>query len=702
MTEKPLPEATLQLQDPPAEPPQESVIPPQRRRRRWPWVLGALATIAVLFVFFISSVTLLDYTESTPFCSLCHVMYPERTAYDNSPHSRVDCGTCHVGPGVMAAVKAKLENVRYLWVYPLNHYERPIPSPIKSLRPTTIVCEQCHWPQKFYAERLSVIPDYAQDEQNSLTQTALLLKTGGGAQGAGLGRGIHWHIENPVYYIATDEKRQNIAWVQAEYNGATTEYIATDSTLTPEEIAQAEKRKMDCVDCHNRATHIFNNPDTSLNEALANGTIPADLPFIKQYGVEVLTKSYASEAEATAAIAGVADLYKTQHADIYSARQGDVETAVAGLQAIFAKNAFPFMNVNWESHPDNIGHKDFPGCFRCHDGKHLSSDNKAIRLECNICHSIPQVAGPDQPLPAIPVSSAIEPETHRSTTWLAEHRYRFDTSCESCHTVDNPGGSDNSSFCSNSACHASEWNYAGLDAPKVRELSAPPKAPSKGVPNPVPHPVSATTDCKTCHGPDKVKPYPENHSAFTADMCAGCHQATLKEGAAAPGAAPAIPHQLEGMGECKNCHAAGGIKPWPQNHAAFTPDICTNCHKADQPGVVPGAAPAIPHLVTGGMGECQSCHGADAVKPWPKNHATFTPDLCTNCHAAPLTGSAPGANPDENSEDESAAPPAIPHDLAGRDDCLACHNPTGGIKPAPADHAGRTSDQCQTCHKAES
>ncbi len=690
-------------QPPETASPLPEVKSPKRRRKRWPWVLGALAAVVALFVFFIASVTVLDYTESTPFCSLCHVMKPEYTAYEHSPHSRVECGTCHVGPGVMAAVKAKIENARYLWVYPLNQYERPIPSPIKSLRPTTVVCEQCHWPQKFYAERLNIIPDYAQDEQNSLTQTALLLKTGGATEGANTSRGIHWHIENPVYYIATDEKRQDIPWVQVAYNGQVTEYVSTDSTLTPEDIAKAEKRQMDCVDCHNRATHIFRNSDDALDAALANGTIAADLPFIKQYGSEVLGKPYASEAEAAVAIAGVVDLYKTQHAEVYSARQPDVEAAVAGLQAIFDKTAFPFMNVTWESHPDNIGHKNFPGCFRCHDGKHLSSDNQAIRLECNICHSIPQVALPGQLLPAIQTASAAEPEAHRSTTWLAEHRYKFDASCEGCHKVDNPGGSDNSSFCSNSACHATQWKYVGLDAPKVRKLSAPPAAPSQGGPNPIPHPVALTTDCQVCHGPGKVKPYPENHTAFTTDMCASCHQASLQEGGVAPGAAPAIPHQLEGMGECKNCHAAGGIKPWPQNHAAFPADICTNCHKAGQAGVAAGAAPAIPHLLAG-MGECKNCHGLDSgIKPWPKNHAAFTSDICTNCHVASLDSPASEAAPasDDDSAGESEGPPAIPHELTGRDQCLVCHNPEGGVKAAPADHAGRTNDTCQNCHRPE-
>jgi nitrate/TMAO reductase-like tetraheme cytochrome c subunit len=728
-----------------------------RRRRRWPWVLGAVGVVAALFLFFIGSVTLLDYTESTEFCSMCHVMDPEHEAYMNSPHSRVECGTCHIGPGVIPAIQAKLAAVRYLWVYPTNSYERPIPSPIHSLRPTTVVCEQCHWPEKVYEDRLAMIPDYAPDEQNSLTQTQLLMKTGGGSAESGQGRGIHWHIENPVYYIATDEKRQDIPWVSAEYDGKVTEYLSTDSTLTQEDIANAEKRKMDCVDCHNRATHIFQNPEKSINEAMATGAISADLPYIKQYGAEVLGRKYATEEEAAAAIAGIAETYKTQNPDVFAAREADVTTAVTALQAIFDQNTFPFMNADWQSHPDNIGHENFPGCFRCHDGKHLSSDNQAIRLECNICHSIPVVADPGQPLPPITHPSVAEPDTHRSTTWLSEHRFKFDTTCESCHTVDNPGGSDNSSFCSNSACHATEWKYAGLNAPGVRELSAPPKVPSTGTPNPIPHPIGPTTDCKICHGPDKVKPYPENHTAFTPEMCGTCHQTTLKEGAAAPstapavphpltgmgecttchgpggakpapeshaaftpdmcstchkatetaaapGAAPTIPHAVEGMGECKNCHGPEGIKPAPANHAAFTPEMCTNCHQSNVAGVQPGAAPPIPHAVEG-MAECKNCHGPEGIKPWPENHAAFTSDICANCHQPPQAAGAPAATStpeDDESESESEGPPAIPHELAGRDNCLVCHSPDGGMKPAPANHAGRTVDTCQTCHKPQS
>ncbi|MCX7670953.1 MAG: hypothetical protein N2439_12885, partial [Anaerolineae bacterium] len=518
---------------------------------------------------------------------------------------------CHIGPGAYPAFEAKVRSAHYLWAYPLNLYERPIKSPITSLRPVEVVCEQCHWPQKFYDDRLVILPDYAQDEQNSLTQTALVINTGGGATAAGLGRGIHWHIENPVYYIATDEKRQNIPWVQATFGGVTTEYLATDANLTSEAIARAEKRKMDCLDCHNRASHNFRRPSDALDQALALGQIAADLPFIKREGVRVLEKKYATEAEAAAAIAAVADFYKANYPALYASRQADIQQAVAGLQAIFNTTQFPFMGVDWQTHTNNIGHKDFAGCFRCHDGKHLSKDNQAIRLECNICHSIPQVALPGKPLPAVEISTANEPASHKSTTWLAQHRYQFDATCMQCHTVDNPGGKDNSSFCSNSACHDTKWVFAGLDAPRVRELSAPPKVPGKGTPNAIPHPIGQRTDCLVCHAADKVRPFPANHAGFKIDACTQCHKPTLQETA------------------------------------------------------VPTPSPA-------------------AATPTPASVA-----------ATPTPGVAPTPPP-------AGGPKVIPHDLAGRENCLMCHNPEGGLKPAPKDHAGRTNDSCQMCHKPKS
>ena len=659
-------------------------------KSKWRALLFAVGMLFVFWLFFMGSVTLMDFAESTEFCSLCHVMAPEHTVYQNSPHAKTACGTCHIGPGAYEAFAAKVRAAHYLWAYPLNLFEKPIPSPITSMRPVEVVCEQCHWPQKFYNDRLVTIPNYAQDEANSLSETALVVNTGGGPAEQGMGRGIHWHIENPVYYIATDEKRQNIPWVQATFNGVTTEYVSSDSNLTPEAIAKAEKRKMDCVDCHNRATHIFRRPSDALDQALALGQIAPDLPYIKREGVKVLEQKYATEAEAAKAIAGIEDFYKTNYAALYASRQADVQKAVAGLQTIFDSTQFPFMGADWQTHANNIGHEDFPGCFRCHDGKHLSQDNQAIRLECNICHSIPQVANPGKPIPPIQVSTAKEPQSHKSTTWLAQHRYQFDATCTQCHSVDNPGGKDNSSFCSNSACHGSNWVYAGLNAPKVRELSAPPKAPGTGVPNAIPHPIGQRTDCLTCHAAGKVKPYPGNHASFKIDMCTQCHKPTLQETAVPmPTVAPAA--------TAKPVAPAATAVPAPTAAPAATAVPTPTTAAA-------GGPKTIPHELTG-RDNCLMCHNPDGgVKPAPKDHAGRTNENCQGCHkpaAQAGSGGAAAATPATPAGEAKTTgrAPAIPHELTGRDNCLMCHNPDGGVKPAPKDHAGRTIEQCQLCHK---
>ena len=593
--------------------------PPRESRSLWSrfwtkvrsskWLLAGTAVIGLVFLFvvFLGGITVFNWTESTAFCTSCHVMNPEATAYHSSPHSKIDCGTCHIGPGVIPAVQAKLASVRYLWEVPTGSYPKPIPSPVHGMRPVEVVCEQCHWPQKFYADRQLTNHDFAPDEANTPTETDLLLHTGGGSASTGQGRGIHWHIDNPVYYVATDDQRQDIPWVQATYNGVTTTYVSSDSKLTPEQIANAPKRKMDCIDCHNRATHIFQNPGDALSSAMANGTIPADLPYIKREGDKVLQKTYTTEDEAKAAVATVENFYKTQYPDVYAKRQADVQKAVAGLQTIVSTTQFPFMSVNWDTHPNNIGHTNSAGCFRCHDGKHLSSDNQAIRLECNLCHNIPTVSAPGQTITALPLNPGNEPDSHKSTTWLSEHRTQFDASCAQCHTVENPGGSDNSSFCSNSACHGNNWQYAGLNAPQVRQTSS----VAQSTPPTIPHPVTARTNCLLCHAADKVRPFPASHATYTVDMCKGCHQPAIKEAAeTASTPAPAVPT------------------------------------------LTPAAAPAVSSTIT----------------------VTAT--------AAP-----------------AGAVPAIPHELAGRDQCLACHAVDGPAKNIPEDHAGRTNDTCQGCHK---
>lgn len=334
-----------------------------------------------------------EYTETTQFCGqLCHtVMNPEFTAYQASPHARVACVSCHVGPGAGWYVRSKLSGARQVYAATFNTFPRPIPTPVHSLRPARETCEQCHWPERFYGGQLKVITHYANDEANTPLQVRLLIKTGGGSPTTGIVAGIHWHmnIANEVTYIATDDQRQVIPWVRIKDRmGRITEYKAKDSPLKPEDIAKATKRTMDCVDCHNRPSHIYVPPDRSVEEAMFAKHIDASLPAIKQNAVEVLSKTYASTPEALEQIATQLDhTYLTKYPQVYKDKPEQIRQAIAETQRIFQTTIFPEMKVDWRTHPNNIGHMYFPGCFRCHDGNHFSPEGKVISKDCESCHT---------------------------------------------------------------------------------------------------------------------------------------------------------------------------------------------------------------------------------------------------------------------------------------------------------------------------
>ena len=351
-----------------------------------------------LFVFvvisFAGSYKAYEFTESTSFCGqLCHtVMIPEYTAYQLSPHARVACAECHVGPGATWFVKSKLSGSRQVFATIFNTYPRPIPSPVKNLRPAQETCEQCHWPKKFYGGQLKVFSHYASDEKNTLRQIRMIIKTGGGDPATGAPEGIHWHmnIGNKIDYVATDEKRQVIPYVHVEdMQGRVTEYYAKDSTLTKDQIAKAPRHHMDCVDCHNRPTHIYVPPDQSVDQAMLARRIDASLPFIKQEAVTVLAATYKTNDEATRSIAvGIQDFYEKKYADVAKAKQLEIRNAVAEVQQIYSRTTFPDMKLNWQTHPNNLGHYYSPGCFRCHDGQHVSADGRVIGRDCNQCHAM--------------------------------------------------------------------------------------------------------------------------------------------------------------------------------------------------------------------------------------------------------------------------------------------------------------------------
>jgi len=351
--------------------------------------------VAFSLVSAVGSYKAYEFTDSVQFCGqLCHsVMHPEFVAYQASPHARVACVECHVGSGASWYVKSKLSGARQVYYTALGTFPRPIPTPVQNLRPAPQTCEQCHWPKKFWGAQLKVFTHYGDDEQNTPRVIRLLIKTGGGDPSLGqAGGGIHWHmnIANKITYFASDEQRQVIPWVRVEdQKGNVTEYVAKDTPPTQEQIDKANKRRMDCIDCHNRPTHIYVPPDLSVDRSITGHTIDASLPYIKQQGVTVLTADYKTSDEAEQKIAdGINKFYQEKYPQLASSKAESVKGAVAELQRIYRTTFFPEMKVNWKTHPNNIGHFYSQGCFRCHDGNHVSKDGKVISKDCNSCHTV--------------------------------------------------------------------------------------------------------------------------------------------------------------------------------------------------------------------------------------------------------------------------------------------------------------------------
>ena len=355
-----------------------------------------LLSFVVVFVMMsaVGSYRAYEFTDSVQFCGqLCHsVMKPEFTAYQLSPHARVACVDCHVGAGATWYVRSKLSGARQVFATAFNTFPRPIPTPVHNLRPAQETCEQCHWPRKFYGAQLKTFTHYGSDEKNTFRQIRMLIKTGGGDPATGAPSGIHWHmnIENEINYISSDDKRQVIPYIHVkDLQGRVVEYFAKDSKLTREQIEKTAKHRMDCVDCHNRPTHVYVPPDQFVDQSILARRIDVALPYIKATSVAGLTASYKNTDEAIQGIAtGVHKFYADKYPELEKSKQQQISEAITELQRIYRSSTFPEMKLDWKTHNNNIGHFYFSGCFRCHDGQHVSAEGKVVPKDCDTCHTV--------------------------------------------------------------------------------------------------------------------------------------------------------------------------------------------------------------------------------------------------------------------------------------------------------------------------
>jgi nitrate/TMAO reductase-like tetraheme cytochrome c subunit len=448
--------------------------PRVKSKRRWPKLtvdLGrprhrAYLVLALIGLFVLGSVIVFagvagyDYTESVPFCgTVCHSMYPQLVRYEASPHSNVACTQCHVGSGAEAFVQSKIAGTRQLVGTILDNYHRPIKSPVQNLRPARETCETCHTPTSFKDNIVKNIMHYDNDRANTPILTSLILKMGGFQESTGHSQGIHWHIQSKIYYIAADYQRQKMMWVGVEQpDGSLKEYFSRDLVGMGQTdfVEQARKegkvREMDCIDCHNRAAHYIPYPEESVDQAITDGLISPDLPYVHSKAVDLLSQTYTTSSEAYAAIDKLAEEYKLT--PVGAASPEKVQQLKATLTRIYDSTVFPFMKLDWQTNPNNAKHTPTEGCFRCHDGNHILADSvgspsgeQVISVKCNLCHTVPIIGKGDEMVVEAPVIVGAPPASHNDFRWTIEHRNVTDAEKQACYQCHGQG------FCNNGACH---------------------------------------------------------------------------------------------------------------------------------------------------------------------------------------------------------------------------------------------------------
>ncbi|MBE2279305.1 MAG: NapC/NirT family cytochrome c [Ignavibacteriaceae bacterium] len=384
-------------------------------KRKFPVInLNDKKHLAATMVFVVGSVLLLvfsafgtfkayEYTDSDEFCgTVCHtVMAPEYTAYLNSPHSRVGCVKCHIGDGAEWFVRAKVSGSYQFYSVLFNKYSRPIPTPIANLRPAQETCEQCHWPKHFYGEKKITLNYFIPDENNTKSSLTMLMRVGGGSNEHGISTGIHWHmnIDNEIFYVPTDETRQQINWMMSrnKVTGEEKVFRLKDdpgSLKTPDEKLW---KKMDCMDCHNRPAHIYNEPGRMVNLQMEMGNISPSLPYIKSIAVQALETEYSTNEEAMKKIESfIKSFYFANYPEVSVKDSSKINFAIETIKKIYSRNYFPEMRVSWKYYPNHIGHLNYDGCFRCHDGKHETETGLVLSNDCNSCHVLLQQETPQK------------------------------------------------------------------------------------------------------------------------------------------------------------------------------------------------------------------------------------------------------------------------------------------------------------------
>jgi hypothetical protein len=449
-----------------------------RRAHRKVLIIFILCTIIAIPLIGLASSKTVHYSSSSHFCGngCHHVMGPQFTRYQHSPHSKVECADCHIGAGTSSLIKAKLNGLRQVISVVTKSYPQPVPPATTILPPAKETCENCHWPEKQIGNRYLNSFSYRADESNSIRETSMIIKVGGADPETGPSSGVHWHMSlgSEIEYLASEEDLQEIPWVRwHDPKSGQTRIFRSDGIQGTEAPKNGILRKFDCLDCHNRGAHNVESPSHLIDIGLESGSIDRKLPFIKREALAALSAVYSSNEQAQIEIPKrINSFYQINYPEIFSSQQASLNRSLAQLLSLFQENFFIEMKVDWRSYPNNIGHKIFPGCFRCHDDKHVSQDGGKITRDCNVCHEFISSKTSD----GVQVSGKFEHAI------LLDRGIHAEVNCHQCHT----GGTEPTNQC-NGACHQSQQSFATAENPLFKRFEIQPDD------------MSDEVTCNECH-----------------------------------------------------------------------------------------------------------------------------------------------------------------------------------------------------------
>jgi hypothetical protein len=462
--------------------------------------IGTLVAVGIgLMVLAAVGIAGWEYTNSDQFCAtMCHSVHPEEIAsHKTAAHARVRCVECHMGRNsTLKLIAMKPTHFKELWGMIVG-YERPLHA--SGMRPAREACEACHFPQAEHHDSIATIKRYGDDPKSTESEYRLTLHTSATAVRDKPWKvsGIHWHIDNEVLYKAADVQGRSIPWVQVTRpDGTKVTYVDAESKLSKEELAKLEPRRMECFNCHNAVGHPFRNPVDQVDAAIAAGRIDRELPGVKSRAVALINAA----ADVSGPLA-----QRTASIDKLIAENAAKSPAPANLaekdaqfrkvmREILLTSTVEEKGLTWQSFPNHSGHKDSPGCFRCHNGKHLNDKGESIRLQCTLCHALPQVTieNGKGTVPSTVVAGVSPPDSHNEPNFMHEHRFKLDDSCTMCHGK-LEFGREGGNFCANPACHGRQWPGVNLNV----ELKAAAPAPAA--------PAAAVTKTSAPAKPEKAK-----------------------------------------------------------------------------------------------------------------------------------------------------------------------------------------------------